>query len=167
VISQVAEVVQRCPTGALTYKRKDGGPEESPAAANRITIANNGPLYAEGDLKIAGAADDMPGLRYRAALCRCGDSANKPFCDNTHEKNAFRDRGALGTTGDSEETTGGPLEIKSAPNGPLIVTGNFSMVTGAGRKGWRGKKAALCRCGASANKPFCDGSHTPAGFKAD
>jgi len=121
----------------------------------------------EGDLKIDGAPDDMPGLRYRAAFCRCGDSANKPYCDNTHEKNAFRDRGALGTTGDSVEESGGPLEIQRAPDGPLIVSGNFSMVTGAGRKGWCGKKAALCRCGASKNKPFCDGSHKPAGFKAD
>jgi CDGSH-type Zn-finger protein/uncharacterized Fe-S cluster protein YjdI len=164
---QVAKVVQRCPTGALTYRRKDGGPEEAPAAANRVTIANNGPLYAEGDLKIDGAPDDMPGLRYRAAFCRCGDSANKPYCDNTHEKNAFRDRGALGTTGDSVEESGGPLEIQPAPDGPLIVSGNFSMVTGAGRKAWCGKKAALCRCGASKNKPFCDGSHKPAGFKAD
>jgi CDGSH-type Zn-finger protein/uncharacterized Fe-S cluster protein YjdI len=164
---QVAAVAERCPTGALTYRRKDGGSEEAPAAANRVTIANNGPLYAEGDLKIDGVPDDMPGLRYRAALCRCGDSANKPYCDNTHEKNAFRDRGAIGTTGDAVEESGGPLEIQRAPDGPLIVSGNFSMVTGAGRKGWCGKKAALCRCGASSNKPFCDGSHKPAGFKAD
>jgi len=163
----VAEVVRRCPTGALTYRRKDDGPEEMAAVANRVTIANNGPLYVEGELRIDGASDDMPGLRYRVALCRCGDSANKPFCDNTHEKSAFRDRGALGTRGNGFEAPGGPLEIQGAPNGHLIVSGNFTMVTGAGRKAWRGKKAALCRCGASQNKPFCDGGHTAAGFKAN
>jgi len=106
-------------------------------------------------------------VRYRAALCRCGDSKNKPFCDNTHEKEGFRDRGALGDTGPGFESAGGRLEIKRLPNGPLIVSGNFSIVTAAGRTGWRGTKAALCRCGKSETKPFCDGSHAPAGFKAD
>jgi uncharacterized Fe-S cluster protein YjdI len=79
----VAEVVRRCPTGALTYDRKDGAAEEKAPEANTILLANNGPLYLSGELKIDGAKDDMPGVRFRAALCRCGDSQNKPFCDNT------------------------------------------------------------------------------------
>ena len=164
---EVAEVVRRCPTGALTYRRKDGGAEETAPGANTVVISNNGPLYVSGELKIDGAADDMPGVRYRAALCRCGDSSNKPFCDNTHEKKEFRDRGAIGDTGPGIESSGGPLEITRAPNGPLLVSGNFAIVTGAGREGWRGTKAALCRCGASKNKPFCDGSHVEAGFEAN
>ena len=56
----LAEVVRRCPTGALTYRRLDGGAEESPADANRVVVSNNGPLYVEGDLRIDGAQDDMP-----------------------------------------------------------------------------------------------------------
>jgi CDGSH-type Zn-finger protein/uncharacterized Fe-S cluster protein YjdI len=163
----VAEVVRRCPTGALTYVRKDGGEGETAPEANTVVISNNGPLYVEGDLAIDGAQDDMPGVRYRAALCRCGDSKNKPFCDNSHEKEGFRDRGALGETGPGFENPGGPLEIKRVPDGPLLVSGNFTIVTGAGRVGWRGTKAALCRCGKSETKPFCDGSHSPAGFKAE
>jgi CDGSH-type Zn-finger protein/uncharacterized Fe-S cluster protein YjdI len=163
----VAEVVRRCPTGSLTYRRKDGSAGETAAEANTVTVANNGPLYVQGDLQVDGAQDDMPGLRYRAAFCRCGDSSNKPFCDNSHEKEGFRDRGALGDTGDGFEAPGGPLEISKAPDGPLLLSGNFAIITGAGREGWHGTKAALCRCGASKNKPFCDGSHTDAGFKAD
>jgi CDGSH-type Zn-finger protein/uncharacterized Fe-S cluster protein YjdI len=163
----VAEVARRCPTGALTYERKDGGAGETAPEANTVVISNNGPLYVEGDLAIDGAKDDMPGVRYRAALCRCGDSKNKPFCDNTHEKEGFRDRGALGDTGPGFESAGGPLEIKRLPNGPLVVSGNFTIATAAGRAGWRGTKAALCRCGKSETKPFCDGGHAPAGFKAD
>lgn len=163
----VARVVERCPTGALTYSRKDGGAEEKQPAANKVTLGNNGPLYVSGELKVDGAQDDMPGTRFRVALCRCGDSKNKPFCDNTHEEAGFRDRGALGEDGDGFETAGGPLEIKRAPDGPLLLSGNFSIVSGAGRETWRGTKAAMCRCGASKNKPFCDGSHKPAGFKAD
>ncbi len=164
----VADVVRRCPTGALTYRRKDGCAEETTPLENVVTLANNGPLYFQGDLRIGGTADDMPGLRFRAALCRCGDSKNKPFCDNSHEEAEFRDRGALGQTGEETlESPGGPLEVRRAANGPLLVTGNFVMRTSAGREGWRGAKAALCRCGASKNKPFCDGSHTTAGFEAD
>lgn len=165
---EVAQVVQRCPTGALTYKRTDDGREDSPSAANVVTLANNGPLYLEGDLNIAGLSDDMPGVRFRAALCRCGDSRNKPFCDNTHEKAEFRDRGAIGDTGQADlESTGGPLQVKPAPNGPLLVTGNFTMRTASGREAWKGTKAALCRCGASSTKPFCDGAHKEAGFKSE
>jgi CDGSH-type Zn-finger protein/uncharacterized Fe-S cluster protein YjdI len=163
----VAEVVRRCPTGALTYRRKDGGADETPASENTVTVANNGPLYVQGDLDVDGAGDDMPGVRFRAALCRCGDSKNKPFCDNTHEGAGFRDRGALGETGDANAPTGGKLEIRRAPNGPLLLSGNFSMITGSGRVAWRGTKGALCRCGASNNKPFCDGRHKDVGFEVE
>jgi CDGSH-type Zn-finger protein/uncharacterized Fe-S cluster protein YjdI len=163
----VAEVVRRCPTGALTYTRKDGGAEESAPESNTVVVSNNGPLYMAGDLQVEGAEDDMQGVRYRAALCRCGDSKNKPFCDNTHEQVGFRDRGAVGEIGPGFERSGGPLEIKRAPNGPLLLTGNLTIVTGAGRVAWKSTKAALCRCGKSQNKPFCDGAHVTAGFEAD
>lgn len=86
---EVVEVVWRCPSGALTYTPKDGRLAEAPPPENTITVANNGPLYAHGDLRIAGAPDDMPGVRFRAALCRCGRSANKPFCDGTHSRIGF------------------------------------------------------------------------------
>ena len=163
----VAEVIRRCPTGALAYTRKDGGTEEIPAETNTVTVTNNGPLYVRGNVEIDGAADDMPGVVFRAALCRCGDSGNKPFCDNTHEHAEFRDRGAIGDTGPGFEDAGGPLEVKRAPNGPLLLSGNFTIITGSGESRWRGTKAALCRCGHSKNKPFCDGSHTTAGFEAE
>ena len=164
---EVAEVVRRCPTGSLTYRRKDGkGAEEAPDS-NTVVVASNGPLYVTGDLAIDGAPDDMPGVRTRAALCRCGASKNKPFCDNTHETVNFRDRGAVGDRGPGIGASGGRLEIARATNGPLLVRGNFRIVSGAGREAWTGEKAALCRCGASNNKPFCDGSHAGAGFEAD
>jgi len=107
----VAEVARRCPTGSLSYRRKDGGAAETAPAENSVSVANNGPLYFEGDLEIDGAPDDMPGVRFRAALCRCGDSENKPFCDNTHEKAGFLDRGPIGDAGGGIEAPGGPLQI--------------------------------------------------------
>jgi CDGSH-type Zn-finger protein len=120
-----------------------------------------------GDLEIDGAGKDMDGVRFRAALCRCGQSKSKPFCDNSHEEAGFKDYGAVGDKGDGLESEGGTLKVGHAPNGPLLLNGNFTIVAASGRKAWSGTKAALCRCGDSKNKPFCDGSHKDAGFQAD
>ena len=70
-VDAVAAVVERCPTGALSYSRADAGAGESIPRENTIVVANNGPLYARGELAIEGAPEDSPGLHTRAALCRC------------------------------------------------------------------------------------------------
>jgi CDGSH-type Zn-finger protein/uncharacterized Fe-S cluster protein YjdI len=165
--TEIMEVIGRCPSGALTYEKGGATVEETPRAQNEMVVANNGPLYASGELEVDGASEDMPGVQYRAALCRCGKSKNKPFCDNSHEAAGFCDHGAIGDTGTSLESEGGLLQIKRAPNGPLLVQGNLRLVTSSGRSAWSGTKAALCRCGESKNKPFCDGSHKAAGFEAE
>jgi CDGSH-type Zn-finger protein/uncharacterized Fe-S cluster protein YjdI len=164
---EVADVIGRCPSGALTYIRKDGGRQEPPDAENVVTIVYNGPLYVRGNLEVDGAAEDMEGVRFRAALCRCGQSNNKPFCDNSHEQAGFKDYGAVGESGDSFDAPGGTLKVGKAPNGPLLLSGNFAIVAASGRRAWTGTKAALCRCGQSKNKPFCDGTHKAAGFEAE
>jgi len=164
---EVEDVVKRCPTGALHYEFKDGSGAEKANAENTIHVAYNGPLYVHGDLSIDGAPSDVPGLAFRAALCRCGLSKNKPFCDNSHEKAEFKDYGAVGDRGSKLEESGGELKVSPRPDGPLLVNGNVTISSGSGRTAWEGTKVALCRCGASANKPFCDGSHTGIGFKSE
>lgn len=161
-VDVVMDTINRCPTGALTAHRHDGGPDEAPAASNTVHIANNGPLYIRGDLRIGD--DDAP--RHRVALCRCGASKNKPYCDNSHERDAFIDRGAIGEIGDPGDLDGGALTITPAPDGPLLLRGPVTLVASSGRCAWRGNKTALCRCGASKNKPFCDGSHRVIGFRS-
>jgi CDGSH-type Zn-finger protein/uncharacterized Fe-S cluster protein YjdI len=164
---EVAEIIQRCPTGALTVQFGDGAGEEQAESINTVTVAYNGPLFVRGELAVEGAPDDAPGVAYRAALCRCGKSRNKPFCDNSHEKAGFTDYGAVGETGSDEAESGGPLSVQPVKDGPLIFNGNFAILSSSGREAWRGNRAALCRCGESANKPFCDGSHKAAGFTSD
>ncbi|MDQ3556614.1 MAG: CDGSH iron-sulfur domain-containing protein [Gemmatimonadota bacterium] len=58
--------------------------------------------------------------------------------------------------------------IKVNKNGPLIVDGPVRLVDSEGNeyRGLAGRKLALCRCGASINKPFCDGTHSKLGFAA-
>jgi uncharacterized Fe-S cluster protein YjdI len=87
---EIAAVVQRCPTGALHFRRTDGGPEEAAPAETTITTLPDGPLYVHGDVTVA--AEDRTVIRRdtRMALCRCGQSANKPFCDNSHRRIGFR-----------------------------------------------------------------------------
>jgi CDGSH-type Zn-finger protein/uncharacterized Fe-S cluster protein YjdI len=162
--TEVREIVERCPSGALTYRDKDGTSERAPAE-NTVTVVYNGPLYVTGDLAIEGAPVDMPGVRFRAALCRCGQSRNKPFCDNSHLQAGFEDFGAVGEKGPGLPATAGVLTIKPLADGPLLVNGNLTIRAGTGRVAWRGTTVALCRCGASKNKPFCDGSHRDVGFK--
>jgi CDGSH-type Zn-finger protein/uncharacterized Fe-S cluster protein YjdI len=166
--TDISEVVKRCPTGALAMRDADGNAVvETAPDANEVHVSNDGPLYVSGDLSVSGASDDMHSVNRRVALCRCGASKNKPFCDNSHRAAGFQDSGAVGETGLAEIDAGGPLEIKRIPNGPIEVSGNFSIRAGSGRQAWSGRKAYLCRCGQSANKPFCDGAHTQAGFEAD
>ncbi len=156
--AEVREIVERCPSGALTYRDKAGDPEKAPAQ-NTLMVLYNGPYYAHGDLAIEGSPEDMPGVRRRVALCRCGQSKNKPFCDNSHLAARFEDSGAVGERGPGMASTGGTLQIKPAANGPLLLNGNLTIYASSGREAWQGAQVALCRCGASKNKPFCDGSH--------
>jgi uncharacterized Fe-S cluster protein YjdI/CDGSH-type Zn-finger protein len=90
----VAAVVERCPSGALQYQRLDGGRDEQGPNPASVTLLRNGPLLVRGRIEVRredGTTEVMP----RATLCRCGSSANKPFCDNTHLRIAFRAPGEM------------------------------------------------------------------------
>ncbi len=164
----VVDIVATCPTGALDAVRRDGGTGETPDARNTIGIAADGPLHLRGDLDIVGAPEDMAGVRMRATLCRCGHSKNRPFCDNSHVEAGFADPGVVDDlTTHVLEAEDGTLTVTPMPNGPLLVTGNMTIVDGTGEERWQGTKTALCRCGHSKNRPFCDGSHTAAGFTTE
>lgn len=166
-MEEITDVVARCPSGAITYARKDGGQAERAVPRNTVAVSTNGPLYVRGQLEIAGAPADMAGVRFRAALCRCGQSQHKPFCDNSHAATGFKDSGAVGDPGQPLASERGPLQITPAPNGPLRVTGNFTLITSSGRSAWQGTKTNLCRCGQFSTKPFCDGTHRKVGFTTE
>ena len=169
------------------------------------------------------------------ALCRCGGSKNKPFCDGTHGRIGFSDRklsdgrddrrvtyagkaitifdnralcahagyctdglkavfrqretpwidpegasvreiiaivercpsGALSYAIDGVEAAPPqrPPRMTATKDGPYAVTGGIELVDVARGEGASTEHYTLCRCGASKNKPFCDGSHWEAGFK--
>lgn len=86
---EIARVVMTCPTGALHFERLDGGPQEQGDEPTTINARPNGPLFVRGKVRIAGPGGHLIREDTRLALCRCGHSENKPFCDGTHRRIGF------------------------------------------------------------------------------
>jgi CDGSH-type Zn-finger protein len=218
-----------------------------------VKITKNGPYLVSGSLPLAtetiGTNTEGESIKWQAgakypaqadyALCRCGHSANKPFCDGTHAKVKFdgketssRDpylaqaktiRGPTMSLTDAEglcafarfcdpkgrvwnlvnqtdnpearqdfvrevcdcpsgrlvawdNATGNPIEPNHEPSialvedpakncsGPIWLRGGVQVVGADGFKYEQRNRVTLCRCGASKNKPFCDGAHADIGF---
>ncbi len=196
----------------------------------RIQPTENGPYIVEGAGSLRSFSDGkVHELGDRAALCRCGASGNKPFCDGSHKRVGFssakepdrmadrRDNyegkgitihdnrgvcahaakcteglgtvfrlgtepwvdpegapvdeiiltirgcpsGALSysTEGEEHRDHGGDPGIAFVPNGPYVVTGGAALVGVELGEGATTDHLTLCRCGASKNKPFCNGAH--------
>jgi CDGSH-type Zn-finger protein/uncharacterized Fe-S cluster protein YjdI len=166
---RIAIVANNCPSGAVMYKRHDGGPDEAPPNVNVVRIRENGPLAFHVDLALAGAAESS--CKTRATLCRCGKSNAKPYCDGSHAAAGFVASGEPATL-PSEPLADrrGKLSVTPLRDGPLEVSGNLELLAGTGRTVNRVAASTtikLCRCGGSANKPYCDGTHRTNGFSAN
>lgn len=79
--ADVVAVVERCPSGALTYERADGV-AEAPARPTRVAREPGGPLHVRGDVVVV--LDNGERRLTRATLCACGRTGNAPFCDGSH-----------------------------------------------------------------------------------
>ncbi len=158
----LAEIAHVCPSGAIRYRRKDGRPEEGAPLVNLIAVRESGPYAVRADLRLDGVTG-----QFRATLCRCGASRNKPFCDGSHRAAEFAATGEPPTgSADMLPVRNGPLAIQPEIDGPLQVRGNLEIVSGTGRVVARSVQARLCRCGGSSTKPFCDGTHSRIGFRS-
>ena len=161
-VERVVEVAHACPSGAITYHRLDGVHDETAPPVNLAGVREAGPYAFRGQLQIDGEP-----AGFRATLCRCGASKNKPFCDSSHHDVGFSATGEppTGKT-DMLPVRDGVLAIDPEINGPLAVRGNLEITSGTGRVVARVVTARLCRCGGSSTKPFCDGTHAKIGFKS-
>jgi CDGSH-type Zn-finger protein len=209
-----------------------------------ITVAANGPYLVAGTLALHRRREAQSELgepmtwattstletNDRYALCRCGQSGRKPFCDGTHARVGFEaDDVATGTYDERADVVGGdvnvrydqkicvhagfcgttvtnvwdeagktgdtaalmhavamiehcpsgaltyqldgvdneplvPQAVAVVSDGPLWVTGRVPVTNSDGTTLEVRNRVTLCRCGVSANKPLCDGSHKAAGF---
>jgi CDGSH-type Zn-finger protein len=201
----------------------------------RIACLSNGPYYLLNDMQASPVpnlvrASGAPCATVRGvALCRCGGSKNKPFCDGTHSAIGFSDRKLAGSKANRRESYRGkaitifdnraicshagycsdslksvfrygvepwidpdgsavaqiiatvrkcpsgalsyaidgveaqpgerPPKVVVTDNGPYAVSGGIELMGVEFGDGASREHYTLCRCGASANKPFCDGSH--------
>lgn len=221
------------------------GSADAASAGPSITAAPNGPLIVEGNVPLYRRADvqsehgeplvwkttEQVETRAKYALCRCGESGKKPFCDGTHAKVGFvADETAGGTYAERSHDLGGtgitvsddrsicvhagfcgtrvtnvwkqvnetdesitraqvinaisncpsgaltfqmegevvepllPQAVSVIDDGPIWVTGGIGITGSNGEAIETRNRVTLCRCGASANKPLCDGSHKEVGF---
>jgi CDGSH-type Zn-finger protein/uncharacterized membrane protein YozB (DUF420 family) len=207
----------------------------TPVASGNTTIevAKNGPFLVRGPCLLRDSRGEETPARGAIALCRCGNSSKKPFCDGTHTRIAFdglqlavgptdgvdSHRGSRITIHDNRaicshagvctdnlsqvfrlgqepwiDADGAEAEavialVKRCPsgalsvsidgspppaeaceraitiskNGPYLVAGQVELKAGGAAPRFP-DRYALCRCGGSKNKPFCDGTHWAIGF---
>ncbi len=160
-------VILQCPTGALKYTMANGDTESVPDE-NTVDVAPDGPLFIRGNVEISASDGTVMLKDTRVALCRCGASENKPLCDGKHAKAGFADPATdfenpkMRPVGEDASAV---MTIRLAENGPLLVEGVHTVFLAGRATKVEGEKCALCRCGASKNKPFCDGAHKAIGFQ--
>lgn len=201
----------------------------------RIEIMEDGPLIVKGLKTLKNSKGEQVEVDDVIALCRCGDSSNKPFCDGTHKKVGFSGKREIDKPIKKEREYSGkdvdiydnrvicshagecvrglpsvfrlgerpwiapdnataqevistikkcpsgslsysiegkhvrdfdhPSEILIAKDCPYNVEGFIQINIEKDMQPPSKEHFALCRCGASNNKPYCDGSHSDAGFK--
>ena len=142
-------------------------PDLSNDVKNTIMIRPDGPLIARGDIEVLDVEGNCIYQGKDIALCRCGASKNKPFCDGSHKEIAFlHDSQFKDQKMEAPEGTKG-LVIQCRANAMLLARGPMQIISRDGNSYTTRNKAALCRCGASENKPFCDAKHKQCGFSTE
>jgi uncharacterized Fe-S cluster protein YjdI len=92
-IRSLLDVVAGCPSGALRATTLDGssaddGVSQSPV---HLQVSRHGPILIRGPVELVDADGSVLGSAQRVAICRCGRSAHKPYCDNSHRSAGWRD----------------------------------------------------------------------------
>jgi len=127
-----------------------------------INVFDDGPLGVEGLEKLSNSNGEELEVNRKMALCRCGASQNKPYCDGTHKKIGFPSK--VEKADGNEEGDGGRKEVRVFIDGPYEVSGDIELNINDEMGLSKDDPYYLCRCGASQNKPFCDGSHKKINF---
>jgi CDGSH-type Zn-finger protein len=134
---------------------------------NTILVTDNGPLEINGEFELMAADGRYLAHETQTWLCRCGRSGDKPYCDGSHEKTGFVDDSSPSPASDAGPVeVPGPVRVTLRANGPLKLAGPIEVCHPTCGMLFRGVETALCRCGHSKKKPFCDGTHRQVEFVA-
>lgn len=89
--ARLREMTWNCPSGRLVLQDLEGNDIERDLAPE-VGVVPGGPLWIRGGIRVIGSDGTEWETRNRVALCRCGGSANKPFCDGAHLRRHFDER---------------------------------------------------------------------------
>lgn len=131
---------------------------------NETLVSQFGPYKFKGNITLIHEDGGLE-LANQLKLCRCGHSKNKPFCDEQHIDAEFTDSGRFAQGSQvPQPMRPASLAITCVKDGPLEFIGRMRIMDYLGQQCTK-TRGNLCRCGHSANKPFCDGSHKRIRFK--
>jgi uncharacterized Fe-S cluster protein YjdI len=88
--SELKNQISQCPSGALSYFMNGAQDQESLEMSTAVEVRPNGPLLVYGTLQIKDSSGQETIRNKTTAFCRCGASANKPYCDGSHLKAGFQ-----------------------------------------------------------------------------
>jgi len=148
----------------FTERQKNQGKPRLLEVPNEVLVSNGGPLQITGNITLV-HEDGRVQYANHLSLCRCGHSRSKPVCDDRHVDMEFLDSGKIFEV--SEITTSSrpsKVTISCIKDGPITIRGRIRLHNQFGQECVK-MRGNLCRCGQSASKPFCDGSHSRVGFK--
>lgn len=89
-LENIKAIVAQCPSGALSLQTEGKAISSSEPVTPKITIVSNGPLNVQG-IELVDRPVTTDGNPEQYALCRCGLSKNKPYCDYSHAEEGWRD----------------------------------------------------------------------------
>jgi len=145
-------------------RQKNHGAPRLLEVPNETLVTNAGPLQLTGNLTLV---HDDGTVQYanHLTLCRCGHSESKPTCDDQHLEKEFLNPGKISEASEiAASQRPSKLTLSCIKDGPITFRGRLRLHNQFGQECVK-MRGSLCRCGQSASKPFCDGSHTRTGFK--
>jgi len=87
---EIIKIVENCPSGALSYERSNKMNEQKEQTTQAtVQVSKGGPYLVKGKFVFVRTDGKEEIKEGSVALCRCGGSNNKPFCDGTHRKIGF------------------------------------------------------------------------------
>ena len=145
-------------------RQKNHGAPRLLEVPNEALVSNAGPLQLTGNITLVNE-DGSVQYANHLSLCRCGHSGSKPVCSGQHLEKEFLHSGKISEASEiSASQNPSKLTVSVIKDGPITFRGRLRMHNQFGQECVK-MRGSLCRCGQSASKPFCDGSHTRTGFK--
>ncbi len=145
-------------------RQKNQGTPRLLEVPNETLVSNCGPLQLTGNITLV-HEDGRVQYANHLSLCRCGHSRSKPVCDEQHVEMEFLNSGKIFEVSEiTASSRPSKITISCIKDGPITFRGPMRLHNQFGQECVK-MRGSLCRCGQSASKPFCDGSHSRVGFK--